>query len=127
MFGRRSKGSRRFPGREGGARKRKHPQWRKQAMHAVDESDLGEPLVFLMYAGEWGEPPSVKIYKFDQEIAKTGIRYHAEYLGRWRGGFAIRVLDEHAAEVRNIIDDMRHHCFQTTHCNAGYIVRVAIN
>ena len=107
MFGRRGKGNRRFPGREGGARKRKRPEWHKQAMHAVDDiSELGEPLVSLNYRGEWGKPPSVKIHKFDQKIAKTGIRYHAEYLGRWNGGFIIRVLDKHAEKVQNIISEI---------------------
>ena len=106
MFGRRGKGNRRFPGREGGARKRKRPEWHKQAMHAVDDiSELGEPLVSLSYRGEWGKPPSVKIHKFDQKIAKTGIRYHAEYLGRW-AGFTIQVVDEHAEKVRALIEEI---------------------
>ncbi len=106
MLGSRGKGKRRVPWRDGGAHKQKRLEWRKQAMHSVNDiSELGEPLVSLTYSGEWGQTAAVKIYKFDQKIAKTGIRYHAEYLGWWVG-FTIRVLDEHAKKVQRLIDEM---------------------
>ncbi len=106
MAGSRGKGSRRRPGRSGGARKRKPIEWHKQATHAVDDArELGEPVVSLRYWGEWGQPPSVQIYKFDQKIAAIGIRYHARCLGR-RAGFEIQVLDEHAPKVRSLIAEL---------------------
>ena len=104
MFGSRGKGKRRVPWRDGVARKKKSPEWHKQAMHSVNDiEELGEPIVSLIYRGEWGEPAATKIYKFDQKIAKTGISYHAEYLGWWHG-FTIQVIDKHKQKVQSIID-----------------------
>lgn len=95
-----------MPGRDGGRRKSKFPEWRKQAMHAVDDiAELDKPLATLSYRGEWGEKPSAIIYKFDQKIAKTGIRYHAKYWGRW-AGFTIQVMNDHAEKVCALIDEL---------------------
>jgi len=104
MFGSRGKGNRRVPWRDGGAKKMTAAVWPKQAHHAVNKvEELGTPIVSLTYHGEWGETGATKIYKFDQKIAKTGIPYHAEYLGWWHG-FTIQVHEEHKQQVQEIID-----------------------
>ena len=101
--GSRGKGVRRFPGRDGGARKRKQRDWVKQAHHATRSvQDLGAPLARLTYDGDWDKTPEENIYKLDQEVAKAGFQYFAEYLGRW-WGFEITVSKQHDATMRRII------------------------
>lgn len=108
MFGSRGKGSRRRPWRDGGAGKSPYPQWHKQAAHAVwTKEELGEPLAALHYSGSWGQSPSKRIYKFDQKIAPTKIRYFAEFSNAsWRAPFTIWVHQDHASTVQKLIGEL---------------------
>ena len=101
----RGKGSRRLPGRDGGRRKQRIAQWRKQAVHAVDGADeLHAPLVPLTYTCPRGKSPAEGIYLFDQAMACTGIRYQAELYGsRFFPVFIIRVPTESARTVTHVI------------------------
>src|SRR5262245_3339791 len=101
----RGKGSRRFPGRDGGRGKHKVAQWRKQATHAVDDlSVLPGALAALTYWCRFGQSPAEAIYRFDQQIAGTGIRYHAELHGaRTWHFFTVHVPAESAERVQAII------------------------
>jgi hypothetical protein len=73
----RGKGGRRFPGREGGRRKRRPVgSWRHRCQHLVeDQSELSPPLVSLWYSGRWGEKLEHRAYVLDQEMAKAGVRW----------------------------------------------------
>src|SRR5437868_7092072 len=97
----RGKGSRSVPWRDGGKGKQKAPAWRKRATHAVDElSELPDALMELSYPCPSGRSPAEGIYLFDRQIARTGIRYHAELLGsRFSPIFTIRIPVESAAMV----------------------------
>lgn len=83
------KGSRRMPGRPGGANKKNfHEQdWVHRATHRVASiDDLKPPPVMLYFRKPWGKNRSESIYLFDQEAAKAGISYYAEYrqnTSRW--------------------------------------------
>ena len=105
----RGKGSRRVPGRDGGRRKRKPVEWRKQATHAVDDvSQLDGVLIELTHVCPFGRSAAECIYLFDQEVARAGIRYHAELRGtRLTPMFALRVPAAHEGTVRAIIDRVR--------------------
>jgi hypothetical protein len=83
--------------------------WRKQATHAVDElSALPGELTELTYSCPFGRSAADAIYLFDQQIAHTGIRYHAELHGsRSWSIFTIRVPVEQAATVRAIIEKVK--------------------
>src|SRR5262245_53299185 len=101
----RGKGGRRFPGRDGGRRKSKPVEWRNRAPHSVKEpTELPGDLVVLTWYCPFGRSPAESIYLFDQGIARTGIRYHAELFGsRLQPGFIIRVPAEGEATARAII------------------------
>jgi hypothetical protein len=116
MSGSRGKGKRRGPWRDGGAHKQKRPEWRKQAAHAVEEpAELAEPLTCLQYRGRFREKPAHAIYRFDQRIVPTGIRYFPEYQGLWRG-FAIHVSAEHQVRVEEILRQLDA---EGTKCGSG--------
>ena len=104
ISGSKGKGSRRFPGRDGG-RRRGHPEdWSKQARHATQSTaDLMPPLVTLRYQGEWLAPASKNIYRFDQLVAKIGAFYYPRYRNRLEG-FDITVAKSHEDDIRKIID-----------------------
>jgi len=102
----RGKGGRRFPGRDGGARKHRPVRWRKQAVHAVEQfpKNVGEVTELTCYwpcldytAAEW-------IYLFDQRIAGTGIPYAPEFHGQV---FTVRVPASAAAKVSAIITQIQ--------------------
>src|SRR4051794_152216 len=103
----RGKGSRRWPGRAGGAHKRKKQEWEHQAVHMVaSRDDLPTPVVSLMYSKPWRKDAAESIYLFDQEAAKAGIVYHAEYTprtSRWHV-FSISVREKDSDAVQKIID-----------------------
>src|SRR4051794_10137688 len=101
----RGKGKRRFPGRDGGRRKQKPVAWRKRATHAVDDrSELPGQLVELSYVCSFDQSAAQAIYSFDQALAHTGIRYHAElHGGRYWPVFTLRVPADSVATVRSII------------------------
>lgn len=105
----RGKGSRRLPGRDGGRRKRKVAEWRKQATHAVDAlTELTGELIRLDYHCPFGHAPGESIYRFDQEAARIGLRYFAE-LGGYRLApvFTLHVSVDQAATVLAIIARLR--------------------
>jgi hypothetical protein len=61
-------------------------------------------LTELNYPCPFGQTAAEAIYLFDQRMARTGIRYHAELHGsRLRSIFTIRVPAECASTVRAII------------------------
>src|SRR5437868_11698820 len=94
--GSQGKGSRRLPWRDGGARKQRRPEWRKQAMHAVaDPAELGETPAVLPYRPRYGESPEHAIYCLDQAMARAGIAYFPEYWGR---------SEEHTSELQSRFD-----------------------
>jgi hypothetical protein len=105
----RGKGGRRFPGRDGGRRKRKRPERRKQATHAVDELwQLSGQLVSLMYLCPASRTPAESIYLFDQRIARIGTHYLAELHGsRFWPFFLIRVPADCAVAVGAVIEELR--------------------
>jgi hypothetical protein len=93
MAGMRGKGGRRGPWRDGGHNRQSGEDWGKQARHAVeDKCRLSEPIVTLDYSREVTDKPSPMIYKFDQQAAKAGLAYYAEYQGY--GRFEISVSGE---------------------------------
>jgi hypothetical protein len=103
-------GSRRWPGRPGGARKRKVPEWEHQAVHKVETlADLPQPVTTLFYRKPWGKNPSESIYLFDQQAAKAGIDYYAEYgqaaSSRWFL-FHIWVNEANREATQRIIDQL---------------------
>jgi hypothetical protein len=103
----RGAGSRRRPGRAGGASKRKKQEWEHQAVHGVSSLDeLPPPVVAFLYNKPWGKDAAQSIYLFDQEAARTGIAYYAEYgagSSRWPA-FSISVSERHKDAVRQIIE-----------------------
>lgn len=103
----RGEGSRRRPGRGGGARKWKRPDWEHQAVHMVASlDDLPKPVAFLIYGKPWGKDSGESIYLFDQEVAKVGVMYYAKYLpgpGRWNA-FSIWVSEKDKDAVQQIIE-----------------------
>jgi hypothetical protein len=104
----RGKGSRRVPWRDGGRRKQKRSEWQKRAAHAVKElSELSGVLVVLPYRCPSGRTPAEAIYRIDQQIARTGIRYYAELHGtpHWPL-FMIQVPAQDAARVRSLIEQV---------------------
>src|SRR5262249_23732912 len=104
--GSQGKGSRRGPWRDGGKRKQKQPEWRKQSMHAAsDSAELEAPLASVGYRGRFREGPEHAICPFDQRGAGAGIRYDAQYQGRWQG-FSIQVSAAHAAKVQELLTQL---------------------
>src|SRR5205809_999431 len=101
--GSQGKGKRRGPWRDGGARKQRRPEWRKQAMHPVaEQAELGEAPAVLPYRARRGEPPEHAIYCLDQAMARAGIAYYPEYQGRWRG-FTVSVPASHQERALEVI------------------------
>ena len=75
-----------MPWRDGGVRKQRRSEWRKQAMHAVDDqAALEKPAASLTFRGHYREKPRHLIYRLDQAMPRAGIAYYPEYGGRWRG------------------------------------------
>jgi hypothetical protein len=103
----RGEGSRRWPGRPGGARKRKTQGWEHQAVHRVSSlENLPPPVVTFLYRKPWGKDTAESIYLFDQEAARAGIAYYAEYgagSSRWPA-FSIWVNEKDREAVREIIE-----------------------
>src|SRR5262245_40180712 len=103
-------GSRRWPGRPGGARKRKMQEWEHQAVHRVSSlDDLTPPVVALAFQKPWGKNASESIYLFDQEAGKVGIAYYAEYgeiQGIRRCLFSIWVSEMNREATQAIIDSL---------------------
>ena len=90
MPGMRGKGGRRRPWRDGGRKKTIVVDWFIQAHHAVDDlENLQVPLVTLEYQRGFTDKPDLAIYKFDQQAAKVGLKYFAEFQGH--GLFKITV------------------------------------
>jgi hypothetical protein len=105
----RGKGSRRLPWRDGGRRKQKVAEWRKQATHAVEAlTELTGELVRVHYHSPFGQKPGESIYRFDQEAARSSLRYFAE-LGGYRRApvFTLHVPVDQAAAVQAIVARLR--------------------
>src|SRR5882672_8067725 len=103
----RGKGSRRLPGRGGGAHARKKQKWERQAVHKLScLEELTPPATVLLYSGRWGRDAEESIYLFDQEAAKSKIVYYAEYwTGSWRWPvFSIWVSEENKQAAQQIIE-----------------------
>ena len=101
----RGKGNRRWPGRAGGARKRKPVgPWQRRCQHTVaSPTDLPQPVVSLWDVGAWGQKLEHRAYVFDQEMARLGLQYFA-VLGVRYGRRALRITisvsqSERVAEV----------------------------
>jgi hypothetical protein len=64
-------------------------------------ADLPQPVVRIDFAGVFGQTAEHNIYLFDQEMARLGVRYFAEYQGRIlrTTHFTIYVPQEQAAAV----------------------------
>jgi len=107
----RGKGSRRFPGGLGGARKKARVgAWQHRAKHMVQSTaELRHPVARISYVGVFGESAEHNIYLFDQEMARLRVRYLAEYLGRRlrTTRFTIYVWEEQAAAVAAIAARLR--------------------
>jgi hypothetical protein len=103
------KGNRRWPGRPGGARKRKRQEWAKRATHMVESlEDLPQPTMTRSFSTIWGKTPAEVVYLLDQEMAKAAIPYFAEMSGGRRSYvFTIAVAQDAAANVQRIIDQLR--------------------
>jgi hypothetical protein len=68
--------------------------------------NLQPPVTSLVYRKPWGKDAAESIYLFDQEAARAGIVYHAEYppaSGRWYS-FSILVSGADRDRVQEIID-----------------------
>ncbi len=111
----RGEGSRRWPGRPGGAGKRKRQAWERehQAVHRVSSLDeLPTPVVSFLYRKPRGKDAAESIYLFDQEAARSGIAYFAEYgcdASRWPA-FSIWVSERDKNVVQQIIDHLNPKC-----------------
>jgi hypothetical protein len=101
----RGKGSRRRPGRDGGRRKWKVAEWRKQATHAVGAiSELVGELTMVEYHCPFRRTAGECIYWFDQEAARIGLWYYAELPNYyWFPVFKLYVPVDRAEAVRGII------------------------
>jgi hypothetical protein len=105
----RGKGNRRWPGRPGGARKRKPAgPWERRCQHIVaDPLELTQPIVALWYVGKWGADLEHRAYVFDQEMARLGIRYYAKLgIHFRRRALLISVSELQAAQVAEVIANM---------------------
>jgi hypothetical protein len=102
----RGKGNRRFPGREGGKRKRKAARpWERRCQHLVaDVAELQQPVTTLWYGGPWGTELEHQAYVFDQEMARLEIRYFAVLAVRYRRyAWHLTVAESDAEQVAETI------------------------
>jgi hypothetical protein len=103
--GSRGKGRRRFPGRDGGAGKKRLPEWQKRAAHAAESvAAIPKPVTSIWYMGDHSKNSCERIYVLDQRLAKAGIRYFAAYGGRWF--FKITVANGNRARATSIIESL---------------------
>lgn len=110
MMSPRSRGkNRRGPWRDGGRRKQKVTEWRKQAAHAVAElTELTGELTEVHYSCPFGRTPGESIYLFDQEAARIGLHYFAELGGfRLAPMFSLHVPVDQAEAVHAIVSRLR--------------------
>ncbi|AWM37344.1 hypothetical protein GobsT_46940 [Gemmata obscuriglobus] len=57
--------------------------WQRRAQHMVGSvAELPQPVGAVEYAGVFRETAEHNIYLFDQEMARIGVRYFAEFRGR---------------------------------------------
>ena len=103
----RGKGSRRRPWRDGGDRKWKRAAvWQHRAQHMVKSAEkLQQPVATINFSGAFGEDAGLLIYRFDQEMARIGVRYAAVLQSdAFRTAhFTIHVPTEHADAVAAIL------------------------
>jgi hypothetical protein len=86
---------------------RNKQKWQHQAIHSVSHLDeLLPPVAVFHYRKPWGKDAAESIYLFDQEAAKSGIAYYAEYgagFRRWRA-FTIWVCETDNNAAQQIIE-----------------------
>ncbi|MBI3469613.1 MAG: hypothetical protein HY000_41970 [Planctomycetes bacterium] len=71
----------------------------------ADVFELKHPVTTLQFRGAFHKKTSENIYLFDQMVAKKGVRYHAEFLGRW-SGFRITVPENAAGIVNALLSNL---------------------
>jgi hypothetical protein len=71
----RGKGSRRSPGRDGGARRQRRVTVAPQARHAVESREALQPPRVALSCGSHERPASF-VYRLDVEMAKRRVPYH---------------------------------------------------
>ncbi len=104
------KGGRRYPGRDGGREnKKKGPDWRRQTKHFVELVEITPPHQTAVFSGSFREPKSKAMYRFDQEMAKHQLKYHAiEITGRLlTGAFEVTVSESQIDSLKNAISSLR--------------------
>jgi hypothetical protein len=102
----RGKGSRRFPGRPGGARKAKGiGAWQHRCQRLVSSpTELSQPVASLWYGGAWGHDLEHRAYVFDQQMGKLGVRYFATIRVCYRRqAMLVTVAQSQAARVAEAI------------------------
>ena len=98
------KGSRRFPGRPGGARPEPPEQdWRRHTSHAFAHlDDLGANPFRLWLRLPWGIPHVEFAYKVDQAFAQARVPYFPIAVHSWRIGLEVAVPEPFAAQASAI-------------------------
>ena len=103
----RGKGSRRWPGRSGGLHKgRPVPDWERRCQHRTDDlSKLAGPFSTLSYRGPRRCRFVVRVYRFDQEMARLGVVYYADVAVEYRMRILrITVATKDLAKVKSAIE-----------------------
>lgn len=103
------KGGRRYPGRDGGRKSaKKRPEWQRQAKHFVELVDVPTPHESDVFSSEFRETQSKAMYRFDQEMAKRKLKYHAsELTGRLlSGAFEITVSKKDIDSLKAAISSL---------------------
>lgn len=109
--GSKGKGSRRFPGKDGGAgRKRAAAAWQKRATFMKQSlADLPAPHGIISFHGIWDKSSEESIYLLDQAMVEHGIDYFAEKAGerlKWWSRFKIIVNRSRFEDAREIISNL---------------------
>jgi hypothetical protein len=110
--GSQGKGKRRFPGRDGGARKRaKHGSWRDLVPSAVRLELTLEPPIHEFRFEFAGQVLAVRLRQLDAHLSQSGAPFHIKCLGRskrfrdfpGRARFQLLVSDQHAGMTREAL------------------------
>lgn len=104
------KGSRRFPGRPGGAGPKPPPEdWRRHSTHAAARAEDLEPERCRVWLrGSWGTSVADLAYKVDQAFARAQVPYFPVAYHGWHTGLEVVVparLAEVAAAVRQRFEE----------------------
>jgi len=106
----RGRGNRRWPGRPGGARKRRRVgQWTRRCQHLVSLDCVPQPHHTGFHCtGSWGQKknrrPEDFAYLIDQEMARLGIPYWMTLVdGYLCREFFVIVSEAHASQAEAVI------------------------